>query len=196
MLVLVTGGARSGKSSFAESYAAHLAERGIYIATAQAYDDEMRARIGLHRQQRELAGHAWTTIEEPLSLAETLLSLGNSESKGTGAVGGDAVILVDCLTLWLSNWLLKVEQEPDAEERVLVKIGELVSVCQAITSQGRQLLLVTNEVGYGLVPEYKLGRQFRDLSGTMNKQLASAAKQVFLVTSGIPVELKSLQFQL
>jgi adenosylcobinamide kinase/adenosylcobinamide-phosphate guanylyltransferase len=195
MLILVTGGARSGKSVFAESYTASMGEQGIYIATAQACDDEMSARIGLHRQQRESTGYSWVTIEEPLALAETLLSLRSSE-EGTAAERYDGAILVDCLTLWLSNWLLKVEQEPDVEERLLDKIDELVAVCKAITSKGRKLLLVTNEVGYGLVPEYKLGRQFRDLSGTMNKKVASVAKQVFLVTSGIPVELTSLRFQL
>ncbi|NHN29266.1 bifunctional adenosylcobinamide kinase/adenosylcobinamide-phosphate guanylyltransferase [Paenibacillus agricola] len=214
MLVLVTGGARSGKSSFAESYTAHLGKRGIYIATAQAYDGEMRARIGMHRQQRELTSYAWTTIEEPLALAETLISLGSllnenllnenlanenlpSDDSGNrmGGIEGDPVILVDCLTLWLSNWLLKVEQEVDAEERLMLKIDELVAACKAFTRQGRHLLLVTNEVGYGLVPEYKLGRQFRDLSGVMNKQLANAAEQVFLVTSGIPVELTRMRYQ-
>jgi adenosylcobinamide kinase/adenosylcobinamide-phosphate guanylyltransferase len=201
MLVLVTGGARSGKSSFAERYTAHLGGRGIYIATGQAYDDEMQARIGLHRQQREGTGFSWTTIEEPLALAETLWSLESPENAGVDKAGfnkaefDEPVILVDCLTLWLSNWLLKVEHEADAEEQLLLKLDELTSVCLAFAKQDRHLLLVTNEVGYGLVPEYKLGRQFRDLSGTMNRQLANVADQVFLVTSGIPVELTSLRYR-
>lgn len=97
MKVLVTGGARSGKSSFAERYAATLAPEGLYVATAHAYDEEMKARIGLHRQEREERGFSWTTAEAPYALAETLRQ-------------ADApVVLVDCLTLWLSNWLLRFE---------------------------------------------------------------------------------------
>ncbi|WP_240421428.1 bifunctional adenosylcobinamide kinase/adenosylcobinamide-phosphate guanylyltransferase [Paenibacillus periandrae] len=193
MLVLVTGGARSGKSSFAEAYTAKLGERGLYIATAQAYDDEMKARIGLHRLQREETGFEWTTIEEPLLLTEALQSFNSKkENKETDK----AAILVDCLTLWLSNWLLKVEHMPDMEQLLRAKLDELAAVCQSVSSQGKHLILVTNEVGYGLVPEYKLGRQFRDLSGTMNRVLASVADQVFLVTSGIPVELTSLRYKM
>ncbi|SFL13567.1 adenosylcobinamide kinase /adenosylcobinamide-phosphate guanylyltransferase [Paenibacillus sp. 1_12] len=194
MLVLVTGGARSGKSSFAETYTAKLGNRGIYIATAQAYDDEMRARIGLHRLQREETGFEWATHEEPLLLTEALLSFTNKNNEDKEI--DEAVILVDCLTLWLSNCLLKAEQQPDMEQILLAKLDELTAVCQSVASQGRHLILVTNEVGYGLVPEYKLGRQFRDLSGTMNRILANVADQVFLVTSGIPVELTSLRYKL
>lgn len=182
MRVLVTGGARSGKSSFAERYAATLADTGVYIATAQAYDAEMEARIALHRQQRSERGFVWSTREEPYALAEQLRM---EEASGSG------VILVDCLTLWLSNWLLQLEREPDAEVKLEAKIDELV---EAFASKQGPVLLVTNEVGYGLVPEYKLGRQFRDLSGRMNQRLAAAADQVFLVTSGIPMELKSNAF--
>jgi adenosylcobinamide kinase / adenosylcobinamide-phosphate guanylyltransferase len=186
MRVLVTGGARSGKSSFAERYAATLAGEGIYIATAQAYDREMEARIALHRQQRAERDIVWSTREEPLALAELL------QSEGAGDGGSSTrVILVDCLTLWLSNWLLRLEQEIDVEAQLEVKIDELVKVFSEVE---RPVVLVTNEVGYGLVPEYKLGRQFRDLSGRMNQRLAAVADQVFLVTSGIPMELKSKAF--
>ncbi|TVY07679.1 bifunctional adenosylcobinamide kinase/adenosylcobinamide-phosphate guanylyltransferase [Paenibacillus cremeus] len=201
MKVLVTGGARSGKSAFAEAYAARLSEQeqrhgqergqeqgqgrereqAVYIATAQAYDEEMRERIALHRRDREAHGYRWTTVEEPYALAETLQA---AEAP---------VVLVDCLTLWLSNWLLRMEHEVEAERKVEAKIEELVSAFVACRSQ---IVLVTNEVGYGLVPEYKLGRQFRDLSGRMNQRLAKVADQVFLVTSGIPVELKSQAFRL
>jgi adenosylcobinamide kinase/adenosylcobinamide-phosphate guanylyltransferase len=193
MLVLVSGGARSGKSSFAEAYAAKLGRSGIYIATSQAYDEEMAARIGLHRQQREAAGFDWTTVEEPLALSDTLLQVG---SRVNNRLEEDSIILVDCLTLWLSNCLLQVEAEPDAEERLTAKLDELVAACAELVKRGRHLLLVTNEVGYGLVPEYKLGRQFRDLSGKMNQKLAYEAEQVFLVTSGIPLELKSLRYRM
>ncbi|MCS7460809.1 bifunctional adenosylcobinamide kinase/adenosylcobinamide-phosphate guanylyltransferase [Paenibacillus doosanensis] len=222
MLIVVTGGARSGKSSFAEAHAAGLAGKGVYVATAQAYDEEMKARIGLHRRQREAAGFPWTTVEESFELAELLLRRSGSEDMpdgrhpetssrqeepsacaqtrqlaacGSGPVADDSVILVDCLTLWLSNWLLRYEREPDAEERLQAKIDELVQSGLRYAGSERHLVLVTNEVGYGLVPEYKLGRQFRDLSGIMNQRLARVADQVFLVTAGIPLELKSLQYR-
>lgn len=179
--VLVTGGARSGKSSFAESYAATLGSQGLYIATSQAYDEEMKERIALHRREREERGYPWLTAEEPFDLAETLL---RAEAP---------VVLVDCLTLWLSNWLLRVEQEPETEQlgRLEEKIEELEHV---FSSLDRPVVLVTNEVGSGLVPEYKLGRVFRDLSGRMNQRLARKADQVFLVTAGMPIELKSRAF--
>ncbi|CAG7613813.1 Bifunctional adenosylcobalamin biosynthesis protein CobU [Paenibacillus solanacearum] len=181
MKVLVTGGARSGKSGFAEAYAAKLGERGLYVATAQAFDEEMKARIELHQADRRSRGFHWDTTEEPYALAETLRS--------TAA----PVILVDCLTLWLSNWLLRCEHEPDAERLVESRIDELADVFGSMSSP---VVLVTNEVGYGLVPEYKLGRIFRDLSGRMNQKLARTADQLVLVTAGIPVELKSQAFRL
>ncbi|MGF9714611.1 bifunctional adenosylcobinamide kinase/adenosylcobinamide-phosphate guanylyltransferase [Paenibacillus naphthalenovorans] len=179
--VLVTGGARSGKSSFAESYAATLGAQGLYIATSQAYDDEMKERIAMHRRERDERGFPWITAEEPYDLAGALL---RAESP---------VVLVDCLTLWLSNWLLRLEQEPETGRLggLEAKIDELAEV---FGSLDRPVVLVTNEVGSGLVPEYKLGRVFRDLSGRMNQRLARIADQVFLVTAGIPVELKSRAF--
>lgn len=202
MKVLVTGGARSGKSAFAERYAAKLAPEGIYIATAQAYDDEMRQRIEQHRQERAERGFRWTTREEPYDLAGALRELAAQQRPEAGPAPGPApaaeesgrlgrVVLVDCLTLWLSNRLLEREGEAEAERRVEALIEELA---QAFADYSGALVLVTNEVGYGLVPEYKLGRQFRDLSGRMNQRLAQAADQVFLVTAGIPIELKSRQY--
>ncbi|UUZ80885.1 bifunctional adenosylcobinamide kinase/adenosylcobinamide-phosphate guanylyltransferase [Paenibacillus sp. P26] len=191
MKVLVTGGARSGKSGFAEAYAAKLGAEGVYVATGQAYDEEMEQRIAMHRREREASGFPWRTIEEPLALAETLLHL-QDEQAGGAAKDLRPVVLVDCLTLWLSNWSLRLETEPEAERRLEEKIAELAGV---VTGYPGLLLLVTNEVGYGLVPEYKLGRRFRDLSGRMNQRLARSADQVILVTSGIPVELSRIRFQ-
>ncbi|MBE1441558.1 bifunctional adenosylcobinamide kinase/adenosylcobinamide-phosphate guanylyltransferase [Paenibacillus sp. OAS669] len=204
MLVLVTGGARSGKSSFAEAYASRLEQRGIYIATAQAYDEEMKARIGLHRKQRDEAGFPWTTLEEPFELDRLLNGWCDQMADHSGSqpnvhpqpiAAEGAVVLVDCLTLWLSNWLLRYEQDANAEQLLRQKVDELTAAGRRFADQGRHLVLVTNEVGYGLVPEYKLGRQFRDLSGIMNQRLAREAEQVFLVTAGIPMEIKSRQFQ-
>ncbi|TDG00436.1 bifunctional adenosylcobinamide kinase/adenosylcobinamide-phosphate guanylyltransferase [Paenibacillus piri] len=268
MLILVTGGARSGKSSFAEAYCAKLGQRGVYIATAQAYDEEMKARIRLHQRQRENGGLHWTTVEEPYALADMLQRLYRlqgvhpgqqhldglqerqrlqrdgeqpaedrwiqeqpehiererqpSESghgqpasgqperaqpeheapdpeKYEGRMHRDdlPVVLVDCLTLWLSNWLLKHERQADAEGQVQPLLDELKRAASLFAADRRRhLVFVTNEVGYGLVPEYKLGRQFRDLSGRMNQQLAQEADEVFLVTAGIPVELKRIRFEL
>lgn len=185
MAVLVTGGARSGKSSFAEKLAMHGSERGIYIATSHIYDEEMKERVGLHQQMRLASGYPWDTREEPFQLRELLLRLQDS--------GEDAVVLVDCLTLWLSNWLLHHEGEVDASAQVMKHIDELV---EAVSSYRGHLILVTNEVGDGIVPEYPLGRSFRDLAGRMNQRLAEVCEQVFLVTVGIPMELKSRAYRL
>lgn len=183
MRVMVTGGARSGKSSFAERYAAHLGKQGVYIATAQPFDDEMAARLALHKERRDESGFPWSTVEEPFHVADYLL----------GHVPADGgVVLIDCLTLWLSNWVLQYEQEADMERKVGDRVDELAA---ALRSYAGTVLLVTNEVGSGIVPEYKLGRVYRDLAGRMNQRIAEACDEVFLVTSGIPVELKRLAFR-
>ncbi|MDR6554559.1 bifunctional adenosylcobinamide kinase/adenosylcobinamide-phosphate guanylyltransferase [Paenibacillus qinlingensis] len=182
MAVLVTGGARSGKSSFAEKLAMQRSKQGVYIATSHIYDEEMRERVELHQQMRLQSGYPWETREEPYALGACLELLHeSSESEG-------AVVLVDCLTLWLTNWLLHYEGMSDAVQLVTKQIDELV---EAVSSYSGQLILVTNEVGDGIVPEYPLGRQFRDLAGRMNQRVAEVCQQVFLVTVGIPIELKS-----
>jgi adenosylcobinamide kinase/adenosylcobinamide-phosphate guanylyltransferase len=185
MAVLVTGGARSGKSSFAEKLAMHRSEHGIYIATSHIYDEEMRERVRLHQQTRLSSGYPWDTREEPYGLCELLKQLGES--------GEEAVVLVDCLTLWLSNWLLQFEGEQDASALVMKQVDQLVNT---VSDYRGQLILVTNEVGDGIVPEYPLGRSFRDLAGRMNQRLAEVCEQVFLVTVGIPVELKKMAYRL
>lgn len=185
MAVLVTGGARSGKSSFAERLAMHGSERGIYIATSHIYDEEMRERVRLHQQTRLSSGYPWDTREEPYGLCELLKQLAES--------GEEAVVLVDCLTLWLSNWLLQFEGEQDASALLMKQVDQLVNT---VSDYRGQLILVTNEVGDGIVPEYPLGRSFRDLAGRMNQRLAEVCEQVFLVTVGIPVELKKMAYRL
>ncbi|AIQ45517.1 adenosylcobinamide-phosphate guanylyltransferase [Paenibacillus sp. FSL R7-0273] len=182
MSILVTGGARSGKSSFAERLTLSLAEQAVYVATGQAFDEEMKARIALHRRQREESGGQWETVEEPHDLPGVL-----------GRLSGSKAVLVDCLTLWLSNVLLAVEGEPDRQERVEEEIARLE---ESVSSFQGTLVLVTNEVGDGIVPEYALGRLYRDLAGRMNARLAAHSRQVFLVTAGIPVELKSREYKL
>jgi adenosylcobinamide kinase / adenosylcobinamide-phosphate guanylyltransferase len=194
MAVLVTGGARSGKSTFAEKLAMHQRGSGIYIATAQIYDDEMRERIALHQTQRNEAGFLWSTREECYDLSGQLRALDQPRKKGAGTTSDtDVIVLVDCLTLWLSNWLLRLEEQPDASFMVMKKIDELVG---AVSSYRGHLILVTNEVGSGIVPEYPLGRSFRDLAGKMNQKLAEICEQVFLVTAGIPIELKERAYKL
>jgi adenosylcobinamide kinase/adenosylcobinamide-phosphate guanylyltransferase len=232
MPILVTGGARSGKSSFAEQLAASLGSSGIYIATAQPFDAEMTERVERHRRQREAGSFPWRTIEEPYDLTGLLRSLNEEEAdvdvilgssangmesgnpkrfSGSEAEGPGAdrewkdlheqssvqsrkgrVVLVDCLTIWLSNWVLRYEASGQAEEHSERLIDELAETAAHLRYP---VIFVTNEVGSGIVPEYPLGRLYRDLAGRMNQRLAGVSQQVFLVTAGIPVELKSIAFR-
>lgn len=203
MIVTVTGGARSGKSSFAEKFCMKQADSGLYIATAQAFDEEMRQRIELHRSQREGSGFRWTTVEEPLKLAGLLT--GTAGTYGTSTSSGESgsikalapVVLVDCLTLWLTNVLLASESteagDGDISDAVELEIDRLVS---AVAAYPGHLVMVTNEVGSGIVPEYPLGRIYRDYAGMLNRKMAEISDSVFLVTAGIPIELKSREYRL
>jgi adenosylcobinamide kinase/adenosylcobinamide-phosphate guanylyltransferase len=173
-IVLFTGGARSGKSTRAEQYAARLSQTVVYLATAQAGDDEMRERITRHQDRRPAS---WTTHEAPMAVAATLATL------ETGAV-----VLLDCLSLLVSNLLLAAEQQPEpAIER------EIAAIVAAAGARDLTLLVVTNEVGMGIVPAYPLGRSYRDLLGRANQQVAAVAEEVYMVICGIPVELKALE---
>ncbi len=165
---LVLGGARSGKSAFAERLVADAARTKLYLATATAGDDEMRERIAHHRARR---GDGWRTIEEPLALVETL----RREDRA------DNAILVDCLTLWLSN-LMHAGKDVDGESRRL-------SACLRET-RAQKIVLVSNEVGLGLVPETQLGRAFRDAQGRLNQAVAAAVSNVAFVAAGLPIWLK------
>lgn len=166
-ITLVLGGARSGKSAYAETLVVKDGGRRIYLATAQAFDDEMAARIAAHRDRRD-AG--WRTVEEPLDLAGAL----------AGADAADTVVLVDCLTLWLSNLMA-------AERDVAAEVGALTAGFARL--RGR-VVLVANEVGLGIVPDNALARAFRDLHGTMNQAVAAAADRVVFVAAGLPMVLK------
>ena len=192
MAILVTGGARSGKSGFAEQYAKRAAVRGIYIATCLPYDDEMIERIGKHRTDRIESGFSWETEEEAYEAAERLNRM--AEQFKAEAQNGlePPVVLLDCLTLWLTNWLLRIEHESLEENRLEIEIAKLL---EAIRNYPYPLLIVTNEVGSGIVPAYPLGRLFRDEAGRLNQQAAAICERVFLVTAGIPVELKSQAFR-
>ncbi|AZH28547.1 bifunctional adenosylcobinamide kinase/adenosylcobinamide-phosphate guanylyltransferase [Paenibacillus sp. M-152] len=186
MKALVTGGARSGKSGFAERLCMARAPRACYIATAQACDVEMKERIALHRLQRDSAGYDWQTLEEAQALPELLRQLGNAQASQPASM-----VLVDCLTLWLSNVLLAAGE--DGETAARAAMDELAA---AVEQYPGSLVIVTNEVGDGIVPEYPLGRLYRDLSGVMNQRIARLCDEVFLVTAGIPVELKQLEYKL
>jgi adenosylcobinamide kinase / adenosylcobinamide-phosphate guanylyltransferase len=160
-VTLILGGARSGKSRLAESLC--VAPR-TYIATAQAYDDEMRERIATHKAQR---GAGWTTVEAPMDLLATL-----EQASGT--------ILVDCITLWLSNLLL-------AENDCLAAVDQLVVTLQKSKSN---VVLVSNEVGMSIVPDNKLGRAFRDIQGIANQRIVAVSDNVVFVAAGLPLVLK------
>jgi len=168
MKVLVLGGARSGKSDFALSLAEGLAPGGrhLFVATAEARDEEMAERVAAHQARR---GPNWETIETPLDLAGPLAS-----------ARAEQVVLIDCLTLWLSN-LLEAGREFDREESRLA---------EAAAGAEGHWIMVANEVGLGIVPDNPLARRFRDLAGRLNQRLAGLADQVFLVAAGLPLKLK------
>jgi adenosylcobinamide kinase/adenosylcobinamide-phosphate guanylyltransferase len=165
-LSLVLGGARSGKSAFAESLIAAQGP-GIYLATAGIGDEEMARRVREHRARR---GTDWRTVEEPFDVAGTLTTLR----------AGGAPILLDCLTLWLAN-LMEAGRPPDKETDALLA---------ACTGEGQPVVMVSNEVGLGIVPESPLGRAFRDHAGRLNQRIAAAADFAVLVTAGLPLILK------
>ncbi len=176
-LTLILGGARSGKSTFAEALAR---KRGgddvLFVATAEARDEEMRARIENHRAARPVN---WRTLETPRDLGRALT--------GTRA----RVVLVDCVTLWTTNVLLADETHARAE--MLREVDDLLAWHAAHDSE---LIIVSNEVGMGLVPEYPLGRAYRDLLGAVNGKIAASADAVFLLVAGLPVEVKALAVRL
>ncbi len=174
-IIFITGGARSGKSRFAEQVAVGFGTPLAYLATGQALDEEMTERIGKHRQRR---GDGWTTIEEPLHLSQALACCDCSYQ----------AVLVDCLTLWLSNILLLYEElGDDVEERIQEDTHKLVVTLRGMATP---VILVSNEVGQGIVPENRLARLFRDIAGQANQLLAAAADEAHVVISGIPLRLK------
>jgi adenosylcobinamide kinase/adenosylcobinamide-phosphate guanylyltransferase len=164
-LTLIIGGARSGKSRYAEGLIATLPPPWTYVATAQALDAEMAERIGVHRARR---GPNWRTVEAPRDLAGAL--------KASVATP----VLIDCLTLWLSNLMLA---NADIE-------AETTRLEQTLAAFEAPVILVANEVGSGIVPEHALGRRFRDLQGVLNQRIAARADHVVLVVAGLPLVLK------
>jgi adenosylcobinamide kinase / adenosylcobinamide-phosphate guanylyltransferase len=164
-LTLVLGGARSGKSRYAESLLTALPPPWVYVATAEPGDAEMTARINAHRARR---GSSWKTIEAPHELAEAIV------------LSQPMQVLVDCLTLWLSNIML-AEADIDAE---------VVRLERALEAAAAPVVLVANEVGSGIVPDHPLGRKFRDLQGMLNQRIAARADRVVLMVAGLPLAVK------
>lgn len=182
-VILITGGARSGKSSFAEQLVADMGQEIAYIATARAFDAEMEDRIAKHRVQRPAA---WLTFESPTQPSQVVATQGNRFD----------VLLLDCLTVMITNRMLAQDINWDApsvaqmnaiEADILFEISALL---EATAANRAHLVAVTNEVGYGIVPISPLSRFFRDCAGRVNQRMAAAAAEVYLVVSGIPVRIK------
>lgn len=163
MITLVLGGARSGKSAFAEKIIEELGG-GTYLATSRVWDAEMAERVQTHKERRN---YLWTTIEEPVHIADLISN-------------SDKPMLVDCLTLWLSNLM---EEECD----ILLETNNL---CAALAAAKQDVVLVSNEVGLGIVPDNALARRFRDHAGRVNQAVAQAADRVLFIAAGLPLTLK------
>ena len=169
-ILFVLGGARSGKSLYAQRRAEALPGDLVYVATAQAFDGEMAIRIAQHRTDR---GTRWRTVEAPLALAEAIAA----EARP------DRVLLVDCLTLWASNLLLADRADDEGAESSGALVAALVAAAGPVT-------LVANEVGLGIVPDNALARRFRDIAGRINQAVAAAAHEVQFIAAGLPLRLK------
>ena len=165
--ILVLGGARSGKTRFAEEAATRTGLDRVYLATGRAWDEEMKARIALHRADR---GEGWTTIEEPLELAGAIASADHA----------GRVILVDCLTLWVTNLMM-------AEADLAVAFAGLADQLKEVRGQ---VILVSNEVGLGIVPDNAMARAFRDHAGRLHQLVAGLAGEVYFVAAGLPLKMK------
>ncbi|MBW2029173.1 MAG: bifunctional adenosylcobinamide kinase/adenosylcobinamide-phosphate guanylyltransferase [Deltaproteobacteria bacterium] len=168
-LILVLGGARSGKSSWALKYVEEIYQSYVFLATARVRDEEMAERVKLHKNSR---GPKWNLLEEPLEVPGTIRA----------KCGSYDCVLVDCLTIWLSNVMLE-----KGDEKVMTYGKALL---EALASRPQAIILVSNEVGMGIVPEHALGRRFRDYAGFMNQEVAKLADKVVFMVAGLPMFLK------
>ncbi len=180
--ILILGGARSGKSTYAEKLAKEIGEDSvIYVATAEAKDEEMKSRIKKHQSDRP---NSWFTLESPTNVSEGIQKFWKDHK----------VILLDCLTLLVSNLLLNgagEEGEPiNADQIQHDVLVEISSISKTINKMDTTLIIVSNEVGLGLVPPYELGRVYRDVLGRANQQIASWADEVYFLAAGIPLRMK------
>jgi len=180
-LTLILGGARSGKSHYAEQLAAQLGDDSVlYVATAQPFDDEMKARIAQHQAERP---SSWSTVEAPRQVGTAIMD------HYAATTTPEKVVLLDCLTVLTSNLLLPFEDpfDPAVEETVNYEVDSLI---QCIKSVETNFIIVSNEVGLGLVPPYPLGRAYRDLLGRSNQRLAQLADRVLFMVAGLPMVVK------
>jgi len=173
-IILLLGGARSGKSHYAQQLAMELSDKVLFVATGEGLDEEMQARIDEHKKARP---HSWRTLELPTGI-------GRGIEKG---IGNAAVVLIDCLTLLISNLLRDEPDYPEAEKRVTSEINQLIAAMDKLEAS---FIIVSNEVGMGLVPDTRLGRIYRDLLGKANQLLASHATEVYLMVACLPVQVK------
>ena len=172
-MILITGGCRSGKSRFASDFANQHFSKKLYLATCEALDEEMAQRIEHHKKMR---GPEWQTLEEPIKIVEGIRQYED----------GVEVILLDCITLWLSNLLTK----GNTDLKIMDEINRFVEM---IKQTPASLVIVSNEVGMGIVPVDPLGRRFRDLSGMANQRIGQVAETVIFMVSGIPIFLKGAE---
>jgi adenosylcobinamide kinase / adenosylcobinamide-phosphate guanylyltransferase len=180
-LIFVLGGARSGKSSYAEALAATLAAHApvLYVATAEAWDDEMHARITRHREQRPAV---WRTLEAPRETGSTIHAQLHEQPA--------AVVLIDCLTLLTSNVVITLPEDTTENAALAAMQVELDALLHAYAQSDATWIIVSNEVGLGIVPPYPLGRLYRDVLGRANQQVAAAADEVVLLVAGLPLPIK------
>ena len=184
-IVLVTGGARSGKSRFAENYAIKRGNRVAYIATAGVYDEEMAYRVRLHRERRPAS---WQTFEAAYDAHKTIDHISER--------GEHDFILFDCLTLYISNILCAAEDIADSDKNYRMVRGQIDKLLTAMERFTGSVLLVTNEVGAGIVPDNRLSREYRDLAGIANQLVAAQADEVYLVVCGLGVDIRRLAAQI
>lgn len=175
-MTLILGGARSGKSRFAQELAARLKKRVLFVATCEPLDEEMSARIKAHQKSRP---RNWKTLETPTDITEAM----------RGKIGDAEVIIIDCMTLLVSN--LMGTEEPDWESLEKKVTGELDKLVAFTRTSKAHFIIVSNEVGLGLVPPYRAGRVYRDALGMANQMLASNADEVYFMVAGIPIQLKA-----
>lgn len=172
--IFVLGGARSGKSRFAQELARKLSNKVLFIATGEPLDEEMRSRIDEHKKARP---KSWRTLEIPTNISQQL----------EAAIGDAEVVIIDCLTLLVSNRLGEELDYLKAEKRVLTEINELIAGMDKLDAS---FIIISNQVGMGLVPEAKLGRIYRDLLGIANQLVAQRSSEVYFMVSGIPLKIK------
>jgi adenosylcobinamide kinase/adenosylcobinamide-phosphate guanylyltransferase len=169
--LLIIGGAKSGKSRFALDICNRLSGKHIFLATAEAQDKEMKARIRRHQAER---GGKWLTVEEPLNVVSVIRDLDEE----------DTVILLDCLALWLNNLFMKFGENQDSIEQAINELSRQLAIIRGAA------VVVTNEVGMGIVPDNQLSRRFRDTLGSMNQEIARLAAKVVVTLAGMPLVIK------